>query len=75
MRSDRYYSELLHASALDSIPEKREQKRQEIQSATERFLAAGGKIYRAGWGETADRSAAELNRAAYARRMANKNGN
>ena len=67
MKTSRNYAELLHASALDSIPEKREQTRQEIQSATDRFLAAGGKIYRARWGETADRPAAELNRAAVAR--------
>lgn len=67
MKTNRNYAELLHASALDSMPEKREQTRQEIQSATDRFLAAGGKIYQAGPGETTDRPAAELNRAAVAR--------
>lgn len=67
MRNNRYYSELLRASALDSIPEKRNQMRESLQSATDRFLAAGGKIYQAGPGETADRPAADLNRAAVAR--------
>lgn len=74
MKTSRNYAEMLRPPSIDP-QRKRELVSQICADATERFLAAGGKIYRAGWGETADRSAAELNRAAYARRMANKNGN
>ena len=66
MKTSRNYAEMLRPPSIDP-QRKRELVSQICADATDRFLAAGGKIYQAGPGETTDRPAAELNRAAVAR--------